>query len=1453
MTILRVDIGLEERQNAFFNKMANILPPEVYNSGTEFMVPRLSTVPINGTVVPLSVVKVFVNGLDQSPVPDIVADEDGNWSYTITLAAGQNTIQVQFFPPEITQHLDNGYVPVIASEMPIDHVTLFSRFSTENSVYTVLLDGTKLYIGTYIPPISGTKTLYRYEIMDGTSVALDLTATTPTSGRVYAMALDSNWLYVAQELSGPLVRLSRYAKNLSARLDNTGYATVPGALYADGVNLFVARDDSGNNVKVSKVDVSTMALIGSEVDTKEGTVLGEFTFSNNQIAEDGSGNIILPGTYYQFGDQIGDQIEDGSPSMGAALTQVHNIFLRKLKKSDMSNQGLWRLLSTTSTSPFVSPNSLVGFGGYYYTLAQSNPAKVIKLQEQVIDTLNYLVPIEATPLPVDAVDASVPLVSRMRLGPDSRLYVASNGDMARFTPGSMFSETIARGTVGIDATLSYVAVVDDTMPTAAIAAPIGIFADRAVTFNVPAPAVPTNVSCHWNVTRGAASVQWDQITDGSGVIVEMSVDGQPGGFIEVGREYFGDSIFITGAMQAAIFPTWTKVVGDTMHFRVKAANVAGQSGYSNTATVSIPFTQPPISDQSSLVVTGYSALSVSLQWTDEEIDLTQPGMVGFDFNRSHFVNVYRSTDNFVFNDELVGTVNNAQTQFPYLASSDVLVFTDNTAQPGTLYYYRVRGESTVYAPGNYSGVVSQTTNPIVYEDVADALVPATMASDVTTPSIALTLLDSSDSPFQSMDAGDTQQVGKLIGDVGWSCVGQTLPGATNPNFYRTDFMTNVVTPITMSARMFAHDGTDLWVASRNGPLKRLNPTTLAETASIGSSLATVYWDGSDLWTMKTNGVVQKVNRTLLTFTDLGPGTDTTSAAYGIVKIGSFIYALTNVTASSVKITKITPATPAISATYTLGIPAAGNIYTDGTFLYIQSSSRLALWKINPSTGAVVEVRDTGQVTGAFALTPSSDGVYASYWKVPFSGGFHYKASAGLAISNSETVIGNDGTNVMLAKQTFGSPNSQSFEMFTRYAKASLEVDLGNSPVAFSAPAAPTSLLATPVGETVQLSWTDANSNYDVIRIERSANAGPFVALSTQAPSPATFTDSTPPGNSAALIYRVYAVNAGAESFASVSITSPVTDQTFQIGEVGTTHVSYASVGTDLWAAYDASGTVYAAKIDSSLIRTDFVLQVGNTGGAVKRLLSDGTYIYVVTAGNPIKVRKYDLTGAFVGPEFSIAGTTLDACIGSGFIWFLFGTQIKKLTTSDMTTVTTISPAVGFGSLGSIIYNATNVAIYANEDVQGSSNRKTYRYDTSDALIDSATTDGGKFRAASGVYTPFSRPTMYATCIDQTSGSSRVPFGYNLNSLGSRYLLGSVEAINWSGITFDFANEKVYMIVAGSPGTIRRLSNTLSVGDSRSKNVAPTQDDEVIRVNGRVFVTITDVGAGSGFSILSLVF
>jgi len=724
MATLNAVVVLPERANTFFNVMASLLPKQIYNVDPEFMIPRLAPVAIRGTVVPLSVVKIFVNGLDQSPVPDIVADADGNWSWSILLNPGQNTVQVQFFPPEITVERDETYSPTLTINNVLVHPTLFSRFSMQNDLQMLLLDGDFLYLGNYVPPPVNTKTLARFDITNGTSIVLS-SSTSPTSGRVYFMEQDTNWLFVSQVMGDTTIKLSRYAKDLSARTDILTYATVPNALHSDGTNLFAVRT-TGSDTRLSKINPTTFLLVGSEISIANGA-LGESVIAHDVPGDDGT-NLMTQTSRIIAGDGPGNDIQAGSPDLGVNLIMENVVFHRKTKKSDMSDLGNFSTIMCMNTpdEDFQGKNSLVRFGGFYYTIALADNGKVVKLQEGTFDGLPALFPVEVTPLPFSTLVSPNYLPTMLKLGPDSRLYVVGDAHLARFVPGSTSIEHIARGTASIDVDAARIAVVDDGTPSNALAADLAIFTDRAQTFTVVTPAAPpSNLRSHFNNTHTRIGLGWDPTGDGNAFLIEQAVNA--GAFSEVGREYFGNGF----SVNSSHLPSFSS--GDVLRYRVKTFNSVGESAPSAEATWTAPYLTPPLGDCTNLLLTTVVGANVTVHFDDGEISLGAP--INTVTNRPHVLFLYRSPDGLTGwtqvaarsmipdNAQPDGTpVGGAFTYNPSTRANQQVTMVDTTATSYP-YFYRVRAEqrngpslsfpSIVHAPGAYSNVIQVDAPPAV--------------------------------------------------------------------------------------------------------------------------------------------------------------------------------------------------------------------------------------------------------------------------------------------------------------------------------------------------------------------------------------------------------------------------------------------------------------------------------------------------------------------------------------------------------------------------------------------------------------------------------------------------------------------------------------------------------------------------------------------------------------------
>lgn len=719
MAIINVNVVLPERQNAFFQAMADLLPREIFNVDQEFMIPRLQAVPITGTVVAFSTVKLFINGVDRSPVPDIVADADGNWSTAINLTPGQNTIQVQFFPPELTVSIDSAPSPTLTVDNVLVHPTLFSPFGLGAVIRDIVMDGSNLYLGGTTG--TGSNLIAKYDMTTGVGVFLPYGIVAPSSGDVRTFEIDANWLYSAQTLGDASIKVSRYNKTLTTRTD-LAYATVPNSMRSDTTNLFVVRSGTGG-VLLTKVAPATMTLVGAEVNIQAGSP----SAGHEAISDDGA-NLMISTFYTIAGESFTNSISAGSPDLGANYIPWNLLQHKKVRKSDLVVLGTFTTYSSfvAGQENYTPKNSLVYLGGFYYALALCNPGKVIKMQEGTVDGLPALKPIDVIPLPISTTGVDTSLATRMRLGPDSRLYVAGTAGMARFTPGSTSVQYMPRGAVAITSTLNDVAVVDDTILDRAIAAPIGIFTDRAQTYTIVAPAAPpTNVRCHYNNTHTAVGVGWNSTGDGSGYIVEQAVNA--GAFAEAKREYFGNGAFI----QASLLPVFHS--GDTLRYRVRAFNQVGTSIPSAETTFAVPYLTPPLGNCTALAPTSVVGNAVTLNFNDGEITLGGP--INATTNRYHVLFLYRSADGMtgwtqvgarsMIPDAVQpdGTpIGGAFYYNPFTRANTNVTMVDNTAGAYP-YFYQVRAEqrdgpslsfpSIVYGPGAYSNVLQVDAPPAI--------------------------------------------------------------------------------------------------------------------------------------------------------------------------------------------------------------------------------------------------------------------------------------------------------------------------------------------------------------------------------------------------------------------------------------------------------------------------------------------------------------------------------------------------------------------------------------------------------------------------------------------------------------------------------------------------------------------------------------------------------------------
>ena len=143
--------------------------------------------------------------------------------------------------------------------------------------------------------------------------------------------------------------------------------------------------------------------------------------------------------------------------------------------------------------------------------------------------------------------------------------------------------------------------------------------------------------------------------------------------------------FTTGA-NVATFTDTTAAAVTTYYYRVRATNAAGNSAWSNTASVTTPSPFP--ATPSGLTATAQSSTSVLLGWTDNSNNET-----GFTIQRSTTTTFPASPTTFT-------------------VGANVVTFTDTTATALTTYYYRVCA-TNANGSSAWSNVPTVTTPDVI--------------------------------------------------------------------------------------------------------------------------------------------------------------------------------------------------------------------------------------------------------------------------------------------------------------------------------------------------------------------------------------------------------------------------------------------------------------------------------------------------------------------------------------------------------------------------------------------------------------------------------------------------------------------------------------------------------------------------------------------------------------------
>lgn len=651
------------------------------------MVAQVESVPLRGFVPPNATVSIFINGLDQFPLQNIVADENGEFTVQIQLNPGENVILVQFFPPNIQQILEQGSRGAFNEDLDVVAPNTFSPLllfpGTE--VKCIAVQGDLIFIAGK-PGFSSFDTIARLDVSTSGIIRLNQ-LDVPVAGPVRPTMLvsDASFIYTDDDKREVATKFMRYPLDLSARLDYTpgGTSGEITGIHADGTHVFLISVPGGSvSVDITKFDLGgfptpVVGPINSNLGIGSSTGVG-----HSDMADDGT-EIVFKHTELSIsmGFGIFDPPVDGTPALGEG-SFIETLHFQRLLKTTLANVGtltIERVVTLSQNQPFM--NSLVHAGGFFYTVIEDNQGKILKMSrplgEWVVD--------EVIPLPFDTTSATVRHTPRMTLGGDGKLYIAGNGAIARLVPGSTTLEVMTLGNRAIAASSTDFAMVDDTNDSRVLTAPITLIDARAATVPVPLPAVPTNVRIRLDITLDILAIAWDSV-EGNAYIVEVDKDG--GGFVEESRALIS---------KAALFSGGLGLGGIVVTVRIKAFNAAGTSAPSATATITTPFSLPPIADQTGLTVTAVTGDSISLEWTDNEI---------FAGDRFHDVDIFRSSPLIGGPFTVVGTVS---VPFPATELDQILEFTDNTVDGSTQYHYFVRARSIIFAPSPDSNIVSPIT------------------------------------------------------------------------------------------------------------------------------------------------------------------------------------------------------------------------------------------------------------------------------------------------------------------------------------------------------------------------------------------------------------------------------------------------------------------------------------------------------------------------------------------------------------------------------------------------------------------------------------------------------------------------------------------------------------------------------------------------------------------------
>ena len=194
------------------------------------------------------------------------------------------------------------------------------------------------------------------------------------------------------------------------------------------------------------------------------------------------------------------------------------------------------------------------------------------------------------------------------------------------------------------------------------------------------PATPSSLAST-TVTDDTIGLAWTDNSDNeTGMQVEMSTNGSAGPWTNIANLSANSTVYNVTSLSPLT----------AYSFRVRAFNLNGNSGYTNTLSVTTANAQPAApSNEAAVLTVASDTQMVAVSWVDNSN------------NEKNFELMRSTNDGFTVN----------VTRFTGLAA-DTTAYTDITAKPATMYYYRVRASNS-YGVSAWSNVVNIATPGLI--------------------------------------------------------------------------------------------------------------------------------------------------------------------------------------------------------------------------------------------------------------------------------------------------------------------------------------------------------------------------------------------------------------------------------------------------------------------------------------------------------------------------------------------------------------------------------------------------------------------------------------------------------------------------------------------------------------------------------------------------------------------